>query len=1336
MSSKELLKKVKEHLASKEFSKAKDVCSRILMFDGSNYMGLVYLGLAQQNLGLSKESEATYKKAIELSPSQPIAYQGLISLFEKTDQVDMLPQAYVDARQVFMESGIASKVVELTNKLIDFYAQDPAYLDLRLKSMRSLLPGGEMYSFIEKSDVEQKPISLLTVMADLECARDQKLFVNEVESRRRRLSNDTMATIRQKVKTEIHQQSQYLSTLEMILASKDDLDKDACRKFNEAYLGYLLERLLYTFVENKPEVLRKLLNHSSNLISEGLAIDLAYEIHYGFQDVADSEYEMEMYAKAYPSSKLALLAQHVLTKKSEAFVMEDLDVSSIAIVAHHALAWHFMRLNQTDLALSHAKSLDAVTKDFAEALPRVKQSCRLVFAFCYLKSDPSLQNVAYNTFQSILETDPNNLMALEGVSMYAIAKGRLDLALSSTSAALAINPSQPTMLLSLGWIYILSGKPVEAVTPIQKALELSPRSAVGLFRLGRAYWDMGGAFKEDKSYAYAYFLKAAQMDAMFGDPFLFLGHFYHEVAGDKARALKCYLKATQLKQGIEAYKSLYTQQLLANDIKGAQNSVSLATQEFPTLAWSWGKMGLFHLTNSRWTEAITCFQGALKADFNCVEYWEGLGEAYLEAGRLMAALKAFQRAEKLAPQSCAIAYYTAKVHLLLGNHLVASSGLEAALQTLAPNSFYLLPCTKLLAEIFYCHSQVAHRSGAFGLMAMLAQKSLNALEKLLTLDSNVYSGWELLGDVALLARLAPAQFGQLDVASISHVLANKAKGLEKPQLLASIHDLGDGCTALLQVASLSYQVVIHGLSSNELVGHFLYKAAFAMHAIHSHIDSESHRDQGLAYICSALNCDPTNPLFWELLGIMTLSTKPAVSQHAFCQSLKLDSRNPSPYANYGYLCLLQSDFELAATSFSKAQSISPEFAPSWIGQVAIAQITAAPNTSEIITHAFSLNESISKGLNLAYASCLLKDSLPTPLPQQQLHSGIFALQKFIELVPAHAQALNLLATYYEQAGSLEAASNALAVAKDSLVAEHMANQEPSLLPAVFSQFVRVMINLGRVLTAMKKFNEAGAAYQAAKGCVDQLGGAISERDAVHLQLGLGIANFYHNDLQSALESFERALALGTDYPELHHQVTLQVSQVLWAMGGSDQQEAAKEQLMGCVRNQTHTVGVLLALLVMGLIQGDNDLASAVIGELDEVLPHTQSKEDPEMLMQYVLSQLEALQKDYSGAIGMLTSTLLKYPYLAEPYLALAQLLLQLRDSFAPSVKMVRQIAASGLAITDPSGSLPAHTASSAELVSQLHMSQASASHLMGKKGDPSLDIQRAIFAAPWLYSLP
>jgi superkiller protein 3 len=50
----------------------------------------VFLGLALLNLNKVTESEAAYRAAIAIDQPQPLAWQGLISLYEKQQDVDRL----------------------------------------------------------------------------------------------------------------------------------------------------------------------------------------------------------------------------------------------------------------------------------------------------------------------------------------------------------------------------------------------------------------------------------------------------------------------------------------------------------------------------------------------------------------------------------------------------------------------------------------------------------------------------------------------------------------------------------------------------------------------------------------------------------------------------------------------------------------------------------------------------------------------------------------------------------------------------------------------------------------------------------------------------------------------------------------------------------------------------------------------------------------------------------------------------------------------------------------------------------------------------------------------
>lgn len=60
------------------------------------------------------------------------------------------------------------------------------------------------------------------------------------------------------------------------------------------------------------------------------------------------------------------------------------------------------------------------------------------------------------------------------------------------------------------------------------------------------YWTLGGAARTDRSKALGSLLLAARLDAGHASTFTYLGLFYAQVEGDRARAKKCFQKALSL----------------------------------------------------------------------------------------------------------------------------------------------------------------------------------------------------------------------------------------------------------------------------------------------------------------------------------------------------------------------------------------------------------------------------------------------------------------------------------------------------------------------------------------------------------------------------------------------------------------------------------------------------------------------------------------------------------------------------------------------------------------------------------------------------------------------
>jgi len=69
------LKLARDLINKKDYKSAYDAASQVLVYDSSNYNGLVFLGLAGLELGKFKESEEAYNAAIRQQENQPLAWQ-------------------------------------------------------------------------------------------------------------------------------------------------------------------------------------------------------------------------------------------------------------------------------------------------------------------------------------------------------------------------------------------------------------------------------------------------------------------------------------------------------------------------------------------------------------------------------------------------------------------------------------------------------------------------------------------------------------------------------------------------------------------------------------------------------------------------------------------------------------------------------------------------------------------------------------------------------------------------------------------------------------------------------------------------------------------------------------------------------------------------------------------------------------------------------------------------------------------------------------------------------------------------------------------------------------
>ncbi|KAF3908488.1 hypothetical protein ABW21_db0204667 [Orbilia brochopaga] len=87
------LKAARAAIDAKNWEEGRDLSLKVLQADPSHYLGNVYLGLTQLRLGEVPDAQTAYRNAIDSNPSEPTAWQALITLYEETQQID----EYLDA---------------------------------------------------------------------------------------------------------------------------------------------------------------------------------------------------------------------------------------------------------------------------------------------------------------------------------------------------------------------------------------------------------------------------------------------------------------------------------------------------------------------------------------------------------------------------------------------------------------------------------------------------------------------------------------------------------------------------------------------------------------------------------------------------------------------------------------------------------------------------------------------------------------------------------------------------------------------------------------------------------------------------------------------------------------------------------------------------------------------------------------------------------------------------------------------------------------------------------------------------------------------------------------
>ncbi|KAH0558732.1 hypothetical protein GP486_004622 [Trichoglossum hirsutum] len=1293
------LKAAKAALDASKFDIAVVQSEKVLATDPQNYHANVFLGLARDKLGKYAEAAEAYDAATKIKGNDALAWQGLVSLYEKQAEgkVDEYRTAAVRLAEIYMGADDRTRSQTVIDKLIQF-SQDHGTRAQYKQALGVLLPSGPLYDFLEGR--LPHPSNTYIKLANIVETEEKERINREIGERRTRLGA-RIDQVTLDVKREVMSQS----VLEEIYQNVIDWsnEDEVRRQFEEKLLSHAYNTLVVLPSGEKPNKRNRVEDLARGMVILKHPFSLAWDIALEWVDVermAECDVGvLREYIAFFPENGLTKILKGYLESEISPFpaeaaiegeggegenessgtailpmsseerlllMTEGLDEIPKSALAHRLMGEYYLFLEEYESAveisrkarklvsidsqktgLSFQRNTDAITITLATSLIHYQSP----------KNHPEARQL----FESILKRTPTSTHALIGIGLILEEQEDYIDAIDFLSRALIGDPTNIRIRAETAWCKALNGdyalgqEELESCLPAVESTGPQARDlkAQTLYRIGICVWNRDSSFssRKDRKGAYARFLDALKANINFAPAYTSLGVYYADYAKDRRRARKCFQKAFELSPG-EVFAAERLAQGFAD--QGEWDLVEIVSQRVidsgkvrPSPgskkqkgeSWPYAALGVVELNRQEYTKSIVSFQTALRISPEDYHSWVGLGESYHNSGRYIAATKAFEQAKRLentvdrrgrAVESWFANYMLANVKRELGEYENAVRGYREVLN-IHPGEFgVLIALVQTLVEGAWRDVE----TGFFGRAIEGTKDAIKVANEISEKRPDAFNLWKVVGDACTIFSWVQARVEEFPCKDVKTLLERDIE-IGEYELFADVDGIGmdalssflpsetstgpDMLTKSLHAAILAHKRAIYA-SAGEThaqavawfnLGHSEHRAHVCLHSQNLDGSRKSSRYLKAAIRCfkRAIELEAGNSEFWNALGVATTLLNPKVSQHAFVRSLHLNDKNARVWTNLGTFYLLQNDFQLANDSFTRAQSTDPDYAHAWLGQGFLALLLGDPKEAQLLfEHAFEISDSSSVPTKRQYALSTFAQlfspshasSSSTPR-NSNLVQPLFALHQLLRLSPADLPFQHLSALFLERIGNYLAAIETLTNVCEKVEQDYEVTESPVSL----TRFARAKADLGRVELAIGDFATANDDAETALQ-LSSLGGDDEEttpapsselsgcRLSAHLTAGL--ARYYANDMDAALEMFQAALEESGDAPD----VICLLSEVLWAKGGERERSVARDQLFESIgRHPGHLPSILL-LGAIAVLDRDFDTLEAVSSDLHEL----------------------------------------------------------------------------------------------------------------------------------------
>ncbi|KAF7315319.1 Antiviral protein [Mycena indigotica] len=1322
------LKAARDAIAKKQFSLAKDASEQALAFDPTNYNANVFLGLALLELGEFAESEAAYRRAIDSSPEQSLAWQGLAKYYERRNQWPAFAETMRRLVDLYVESGDAAKCAEAAEKLIACRRDNGNPSEL-VDALSLLLPDSPAYGVLSNLPIPDHTNPEATPSYTTQAAvhnslpvveeiitilerEESSTYAKEVAKRRTRLGAASPEVLRKEVGVEVWSDSLLPKFYTDVLNHPHTTDE--LRRMTDAKLLRYKYQLLCALPANdtrKPIISREVDELVAGAITLEIPDELAWSLSLDALDLVNlKDYPsdlLQQFILLFPSTPLAtFLKAYSVYSHSENIDEEDSNnpiesfermQDAYSSLANSTLATRILadvslqesELQNAILAAENGLSLLTQTEtNCGKTLSKGRIGFKMVLSTSLVHLFPPKHHVrALSILDDVLAEAPDNTLCLMSRAYILEHEERWIDAATLFNRVSTLLPDD----LQLGirakeeesWCIALSGDlaagihGLETVLTTLKTLEGGEADcARTLYRIGRAYWDMGESKREE---SYRLFIAALKYNSSYAPAFSALGIYYLEAANprDPTRASKCFQKAFELDaresaaarrlaDGFAEEREWDLVEVVARrTIEGEGGldgglKVDSSRRFLPNNAWAWKAVGVVELARSNYTAAIQALQITLRAEPDDQVSWLRLGEAYSKAGRHAAAIKALSRARELDSKDWMCSFFLAQVQRQTGE---LQEAVDAFRDILAEHPEEIGVVVSLgqsylelgLAQLNDGLSNRAERSFVDAILTAIQTMKQSAGFRSLT--------WKTVADALFFLSRRSVLFHE----DIVRETVDQVQTLLPTDLdsnLRSIMATTDPSAPItpryiLQTSVMAYSHRI-ALGPSEGVAHSsaMYDLGIVLLcAARQEISPQGAQDKAVEYLTGAVRENPGNDAFWTALASAHFTSQPKTSQHAYIKALEIDSKNALTWANLGLLYLDQGDLELANQALLRAQTLDPECTIAWAGQALVAANNGHNSDSTtLLEHAVGLPSSVPE-VDLEYASRAFTQGMGTSsgLSIDSLLPIFLVLDRYCQNRPGDPCGLHLLGLICETLGQLERAVELVRRAIGILEAEY----EETESAVVEKHYTVATSNAARLCLAVQDYEGAIEAFESVLGLI---GEEDKDRDAATMQIqarfGISLAAFQSGRIDEAMQHAELALQLAANDTTLQGHSAVLLAQIMWAAGDKD---TAKERLLDCITTDSENLIAITALAAMGILTNDDGLVDAALADILSLPVHKRLELDPERHVNYLLTKHHLAQNDVGKAISLAQGVVVAEPARPDTRNDLASLNLQLND---------------------------------------------------------------------------